>query len=222
MPPVSTLALTALAGYLAGSIPTGVILGRVVGRDPRSAGSGNIGASNVTRTLGKKWGAVTLAIDLVKGYLPVYVPLALGLDLWAACLGGLTAVIGHCYPVWLKLAGGKGVATTFGAILALSPMIALLGALTWIPLVYITRIPAIGSLATAGLFVVLTGIVETIALPVHVFAIACAAVLVVRHHDNIKELRRRWQGKGRLATRRPRRRRRRPSDARRRARSRRR
>ncbi|MCB9528748.1 MAG: glycerol-3-phosphate acyltransferase, partial [Myxococcales bacterium] len=88
--------LCLLAGYLAGSIPTGVIIGRLIGRDPRAAGSGNIGASNVTRTLGKQWGAVTLVVDLLKGLVPTLIAHRVaGLEI--ALATGFAAVVGHCY-----------------------------------------------------------------------------------------------------------------------------
>lgn len=177
-------------GYLAGSIPTGVLLGRVAGRDPRQAGSGNIGASNVTRTLGKKLGALTLVIDAAKGALPTAMALSL-VSLEVAAAVGVAAVLGHCFPVWLKFKGGKGVATAFGTMAALVPMIAVVSMLVWIVAVVMSRTPAIGSLIAAVLFVVLP-YVDGQPFAVHTYAVLVAVVIVVRHTSNIRALRQRW------------------------------
>lgn len=192
--------LCALAGYLLGSIPTGVLLGRLVGRDPRTAGSGNIGASNVTRTLGKKLGALTLVVDVLKGLVPALVAARL-VDLDGALIAGFAAVLGHCFPVWLRFRGGKGVATAFGAVGAVMPMVAVVAALVWAAIVFFTRIPTLGSLAAAVLFVVL-GRVEPQPFEVHLFTLAVFALIVVRHADNLRVLRKRWSGRRRSRSRR--------------------
>lgn len=179
------------AGYLAGSLPTGVLIGRRVGLDPRTRGSGNIGASNVTRTLGRKWGAITLLIDVAKGALPTAIALWLaGIDLaaWTA----FAAVVGHCFPIWLAFKGGKGVATAFGGLLVLAPVIALVGAMTWIALVVITRTPAIGSLVAAAMFPILTR-VDGRPFDVHLMTVALFGVIAIRHASNLKVLARRYR-----------------------------
>ncbi len=191
------LALCALGGYLAGSIPTGVLLGRVAGKDPRSEGSGNIGASNVTRTLGKKLGAVTLVVDVLKGLLPTMaaaklLPAEVALE--GALVTGFAAVVGHCFPVWLKFRGGKGVATSFGAVAGVMPVVGLVAALVWAMLVFFTRIPTIGSVVAAALFVVLA-YVESHPFAVHLFTLALFALIVVRHASNLRVLRDRWSKK---------------------------
>lgn len=180
-----------LAGYLLGSVPTGVLVGRVAGRDPRRGGSGNIGASNVTRTVGRAWGLVTLAVDVLKGLAPASAALRLAVDAEAttvAAAAAFAAVIGHCFPVWLRFRGGKGVATAFGGMAALAWPVAVVAALVWVGLVFITRVPALGSLAAAVLFVLLTGIYGE-PFAVHLFAIATGLVLVVRHRSNLRALR---------------------------------
>jgi glycerol-3-phosphate acyltransferase PlsY len=146
------LALPAL-GYLLGSFPTGVVIGRLVGRDPRGGGSGNIGASNVTRTLGRKWGAVTLLLDVGKGILPAWLGLRYG-GVGVGALAGWLATVGHCYPVWLRFRGGKGVATAFGVMAVFAPPAVLVGAVVWIFSLLLTHIPTIGSLLAAAIFVV--------------------------------------------------------------------
>jgi len=182
MSPYITIAI----GYLAGSIPTGVILGRLQGKDPRSSGSGNIGASNVARVLGKKWGLFTLVFDVAKGWVPTA---------WAlqnqsqdiALAVGAAAVIGHCFSIWLLMGGGKGVATAFGAMAAVLPMVAVISALVWFMLLFLTRTPALGSLTAAVLFVVLSR-VEEHTLGVHLFTLGIAVIILLRHAGNLKVL----------------------------------
>jgi len=122
------LLITAVGSYLAGSIPAGLLTARLVkGVDIREAGSGNIGATNVSRVLGAKWGILVLLCDALKGFVPVYcASLFFGTDQTvvvehATVLAGVCAIVGHMFPVWLKFRGGKGVATTLGVLLALSP-----------------------------------------------------------------------------------------------------
>ena len=120
-----------LGGYLLGSIPTGVLLGKIVGKDPRTEGSGNIGASNVARVLGRKWGLMQLVVDVIMGVILVLVADSMmGQD--AALLAGFLAVLGHCFSVWLMFSGGKGVATAFGVMVCIVPTAAVIAALAWI------------------------------------------------------------------------------------------
>jgi glycerol-3-phosphate acyltransferase PlsY len=143
------LALCAAAiGYLLGAVPFGLILTRLAGAgDLRSVGSGNIGATNVLRTGRKGLAAATLLLDLAKGASAV----CLARWLWpgsetAAAAG---AVIGHCYPLWLRFRGGKGVATLMGVSLALAWPIGLAYALVWLGVLYLTRISSLGGLCAA-------------------------------------------------------------------------
>ncbi len=143
-------------GYLAGSIPFGVIVTSLVaGKDVRAAGSGNIGATNVARVAGKKLGALVLLLDAAKGSLPVL------LGLWLAPQNvllhvaiGAAAFVGHVFPVWLEFKGGKGVATALGVLLVLLPLSALIGFVTWVIILATTRISSIGSLLGALLAIV--------------------------------------------------------------------
>jgi glycerol-3-phosphate acyltransferase PlsY len=176
-----------LAGYLAGSLPTGVLLGRLKGRDPRRGGSGNIGASNVTRTLGRAWGVVTLLVDVAKGFAPtLWACRAAGVEVAAAT--AVAAVVGHCWSVWLRFRGGKGVATAFGTMAVFSWPVAVIAAVVWAALVLVTHVPAIGSLAAAALFVVLPHLVAQ-PFAVHLYALTVALVILVRHRQNLRELR---------------------------------
>lgn len=141
-------ALVAL-GYLAGSIPFGVLLTRwFAGKDVRAGGSGNIGATNVTRVAGKKIGAAVLLLDAGKGALPVVLAMRLQpTEYWVHVAVALAAFLGHVFPVWLKFKGGKGVATAAGVLAVLLPLAAAAGFAVFAILVAIFRVASIGSLA---------------------------------------------------------------------------
>ena len=144
--PAVTVAL-AIVAYLAGSIPFGLLFGRVfAGKDVRSSGSGNIGAANVSRVAGNRVAALTLLADLLKGLVPVLVGRWLGLNpIDLAVVAGLT-VLGHDFSIFLRLKGGKGVATTLGAAAGLAIPPAASAALIWLLIVAIARVSALGSL----------------------------------------------------------------------------
>jgi glycerol-3-phosphate acyltransferase PlsY len=143
--------LPALAlGYLLGSVPFGLILTRLTGAgDLRAIGSGNIGATNVLRTGRKGLAASTLLLDLAKGAAAV----VLARHVWpgAEALAALGAVVGHCFPVWLRFKGGKGVATTMGVALALAWPIGLAYAVTWLGVLAATRISSVGGMSAAAI-----------------------------------------------------------------------
>ncbi len=141
-------ALVAL-GYVAGSIPFGVLLTRWrAGVDVRSRGSGNIGATNVARVAGRKLGLLVLALDALKGTLPVLLSLWLVPGEPRLHAGvGLAAFLGHVFPVWLKFQGGKGVATALGVLAVLVPWAALCGALVYVLVFSVLRVSSVGSLA---------------------------------------------------------------------------
>ena len=144
----STL-LALAAGYLLGSIPFGLILTRLTGAgDLRSIGSGNIGATNVLRTGHKGLAAATLLFDLAKGAVAVVLARHFAGD-GAAALGGAAAVLGHCFPVWLRFKGGKGVATLMGVALGLAWPIGLAYAVVWLGMLAITRISSLGGMCAA-------------------------------------------------------------------------
>ena len=114
-----------ISAYLLGSVPTGYVLGSLTGVDVRKAGSGNVGATNVARVLGKGRGILTLIADAAKGWLPVFAALAFELSLLVAVLAGIAAFLGHLYPIYLRFKGGKGVATALGVLLCVAPMVTL-------------------------------------------------------------------------------------------------
>jgi glycerol-3-phosphate acyltransferase PlsY len=148
---VVTEALLVVLAYGAGSVPFGVLLTRwLKGVDVRSQGSGNIGATNVTRMAGKKLGGTVLALDALKGFLPVLVAQHLLPDAPRVhVVVALAAVLGHIFPVWLGFRGGKGVATALGALLALEPWAAAAGAAVYLAIVLKFRVSSVGSLLGA-------------------------------------------------------------------------
>ncbi len=182
----SLLALTALAAYLLGSVPFGIVMARVFGLgDLRQIGSGNIGATNVLRTGNKLAAALTLIGDAGKGAFAVLLARWLvGED--AAQLAGLAAFLGHCYPVFLGFKGGKGVATFLGTLWALAWPIGLAACLTWLLVAGVSRYSSLSALVAAALspvFAVLLGTPEASAL-----CIALAALIFARHQANISRL----------------------------------
>ena len=176
-----------VATFLLGSIPTGLWLARRFGVDLRSVGSGNIGTANAARALGKKWGAVVLVLDASKGAFPVLLATSWFSPMQASIVG-IVAVLGQIFSVFLKGRGGKGVATSLGAGLALAPIPALCAAGMFVPLYLFTRIAAVGSLGgilTFPLFVLLLG---QGAATTYCFAGVVAVVVTFRHKDNLRRL----------------------------------
>ena len=146
--------LAALAGYLAGSIPFGLILTRLAGLgDIRSVGSGNIGATNVLRTGNKKLAAATLVGDMLKGTVAVLVGARFLGGPEAALAAGVGAFLGHLFPVWLGFKGGKGVATFLGTLLALAWPVGIAACLTWLVTAVVSRISSLSALVAATLSV---------------------------------------------------------------------
>jgi acyl phosphate:glycerol-3-phosphate acyltransferase len=148
---VATLLLV-LVGYLLGSIPFGIILTRILGgKDVREHGSGNIGAANVSRVVGPVAGVVTLLLDAAKGATAVWLAARFAENNASAMiLAGLGALLGHCFPVWLRFKGGKGVATALGVFLELCPMAALAALVLFLLVVVFWRYVSLGSLAAAA------------------------------------------------------------------------
>jgi acyl phosphate:glycerol-3-phosphate acyltransferase len=144
------------AFFLIGSIPTGFLIGRLRGLDIRQHGSGNIGATNVWRVMGRNWGLVAFACDFLKGFLPLYLVRTLGFPdtgSWAVALllvfCGLAAIVGHNYTPWLGFKGGKGIATSAGVLAALMPPVLAVALSLWIVATLVTRTVSIGSLLAA-------------------------------------------------------------------------
>lgn len=190
----------AVLGYFLGSVPAGYLAGRIAGVDIRKAGSGNIGATNVVRTLGKRYGYPVFAIDVLKGLIAVIVSTAVArhLDLtnrWTQIFGitaGVCCVLGHSFPVWLKFKGGKGVATSIGVILGLMPLAALIVLGVWILTFQLSR------------YVSLASMIAAVALPITIILLSrheqtdntilvyfsgfLTAVIILRHRSNLGRL----------------------------------
>ncbi len=175
-----------IAGYLLGSIPFGLVLCRLFGYgDIRAIGSGNIGATNVLRTGNKFLAVLTLILDSSKGLIAVLIA-AYFFDKHAMFGAALGAVLGHNFPVWLKFKGGKGVATTLGTFIALSPVVGLACCATWLVTAAISRISSLSALialAMAPIYVVSFG------NPHQVYLVGLLSLLGwIRHHANITRL----------------------------------
>lgn len=181
------LALWAVIGYLLGSIPFGMVLAKVMGLgNLREIGSGNIGATNVLRTGNKPAAALTLLLDGGKGIVAVLVARAAGGEDLAQ-IAGLAAMIGHCYPVWLKFAGGKGVATFLGIVLALSFPVGVGCCLAWLAAALVTRISSMGALVASVASIPLMLIVgDGSATGI---ALLLTALIYWRHRENIARIR---------------------------------
>ncbi len=200
--------VTSLVAYLIGSFPSGYLAGRICGVDLQKAGSGNIGATNAMRVLGKKWGYAVFACDALKGALAVMAGFLIAeVPRWAgpapvhvAVAGALFVVLGHSFPVWLAFKGGKGIATSAGIMLALFPFAVFLsGLVVWLTLFYSTRYVSIASLGAAvalpvsALVLMIFGRPDTMIIgkcdPVLVvIAILMGGLAIWRHKANIERL----------------------------------
>jgi len=173
--------------YLAGSIPFGVVVGKVFyGVDVREHGSGNVGTTNVFRVLGKKAGAVVMVLDILKGYIPAAIAAALFTP-WAAIFIAAAPVVGHMYSIFLKGRGGKGIATGAGVVLALVPLAFIIIFATWIALILLTRFVSVASLVAAVLVPVLT-IAFDEPLPYQIAGVLVALLVWWAHRGNIQRL----------------------------------
>lgn len=177
-----------LSSYLLGSIPTGLLLAKACGIDIRATGSGNIGATNVYRTVGRKLGVITLVLDCLKGLVPVLAAQHFGLpEAWIAGVG-LAAFLGHIYTIFLKFKGGKGVATALGVFLGISPLAVLFVLILFILVVWKWRLISLGSITAAAAFPILTAALDRRPLVV-AMTIIIAALVIFKHRENIKRLR---------------------------------
>jgi glycerol-3-phosphate acyltransferase PlsY len=179
-----------LAAYLGGSIPTGLLVARARGVDLRGVGSGNIGATNVARALGRGFAIAVLLGDALKGFVPVFVGRRLlpPLPPAAVALAGLAAIVGHMFTVFLRGRGGKGVATSLGVALAISPPAALCGFALYV-VVYLTlRISSVGSLLGIWSFPAFAALFGGVPRPYLALSIGTALLVTLRHRANIARL----------------------------------
>lgn len=202
--------LFVIISYLIGSIPTGLLLAKVAGKeDIRKSGSGNIGATNVTRLLGKKLGALTLAGDVLKAMVPMlaahwyFVQSGMHvspdeLDMAVSLCGG-AAFLGHVFPIYLNFRGGKGVATALGVFIVLEPLAVLISLFLFIAAVYFSGMVSAGSLLVSALLTLWIWLLG--GPPYHVFLAFFVGVLIwFKHADNIRRLlagtEKSWKKKG--------------------------
>jgi len=177
-----------IATYFAGGIPIGLLVGRARGVDIREYGSGNIGASNVLRTLGGKAGAAVWVADALKGFAPVMVARCVPLspEAWVAGVG-LAAVLGHCFSPYLRLSGGRGVSTTLGVFLALDWRVGLSAFALWIVTVAITRYISVGSMLAAASAVLFFAVYDSPGVYLGM-GVGIAVLVASRHSANIRRL----------------------------------
>lgn len=199
------LLISAVVGYLLGSLPSGVIVGRVFGNvDPRAGGSGKTGATNVLRTMGKGPAIMVAVLDVAKGAAAVllarfiFLPAGPGASLElqnlsavAQAVGGLAALLGHNYSVFIHFTGGRGVATGAGALLAMTPLGMLIGVVGLVVVVLLTRYVSLGSITAAALAAIVTVTITLLGhdlWPHAVFAVIGGAIIIASHKDNIDRL----------------------------------
>ena len=195
-----TLAVVGIGSYLLGSIPFGYLAGKIAGIDIRKVGSGNIGATNVVRALGKRYGYTVFALDFLKGFGAVTISMSLVTDTrpeWISAeiigiFAAVASVIGHSYPLWLKFRGGKGVATFVGALFGLVPLAAVIAVIIWISIFWFTRYVSVASVVTAialpFVILIMTRVNEIRGSALFYFSVGMAAVVIWRHHSNISRL----------------------------------
>lgn len=177
-----------LAAFILGSFPTGVVVAGAKGVDLRKVGSGNIGTTNVGRALGRGWAVFVLLVDAGKGALPVLLARQLFPSPWLSAAAGFFAVLGQVFSVFLKGRGGKGVATSLGAGLALAPLPALGPAAVWIVLLLAFRISSVGSMAAVVSFPLFLWLWGDASVPKLCFAAAVSVLVVARHKENLQRL----------------------------------
>ncbi len=212
---LATAVAACAVAYLCGSVPFGLLVGRAHGLDIRAHGSGNIGATNVGRVLGRRWGVLVFVLDVLKGLLPTA---AFGVLLrsWtgpAACQAaeflawlavGVSAVLGHTFPVYIGFRGGKAVATSLGVALGVWPYFtlpALAAGAVWVGATLLSRYVSVGSVTAAGAFPVFFAVLAAVRAeqwgsrrqlwPMYVFAAAVAGLIILRHRGNLTRL---WRG----------------------------
>jgi len=191
-----------IVSYLFGSIPWGYIIGKAHGIDIREHGSKNIGSTNITRTVGKKWGVLCFFLDFLKGFLPSFTAmfvlpkfLALHGDYIDMCiiLAIIGSFIGHIFPIYLKFKGGKGVATGAGALLALTPFAVLIGLAGWFIIFKITRYVSAASIIAAVIVAIMTTALSIshiyiLSALLQIFVAIICLIAILKHRTNIIRL----------------------------------
>ncbi len=181
-------ALFMVVGYLLGTIPTGFLVARARGIDIQKVGSGNIGATNVMRSMGILPGIIVVLLDPLKGALAVLLPTLLGGSAWTIALTALATVLGNNFNILLRLRGGKGIATTMGVFFIINPLVTVLCLLLALFTIALSRYVSLGSMV--GLFAAPLMLIASLSFPMpHLYlALALAALAILRHRENIRRL----------------------------------
>ncbi len=195
------LLIVLFVGYLFGSFPSGYVVGKCKGIDIRQHGSGNIGATNVVRTMGKKWGVLVFALDVLKGILGVRIAIAvfspaanlvneagLPLDQYLGITAGFGCFLGHCFPVWLGFKGGKGVAVGAGILIGLLPLTAVIGLIIWAICFQASRYVSLASIIAAISLPITTRLLQGYLSPLFWFTLILALIAIWRHRGNMQRL----------------------------------
>jgi len=185
---VALVLLFMVVGYLLGTIPTGYLVARMRGVNIQEVGSGNIGATNVLRTLGVVPAIMVMLLDPLKGAVAALLPTVFGTDTWTVALAGLSAVVGNSFNVMLRLRGGKGIATSIGVFLVVDPATAALSIVIGIVTILVSRYVSLGSIV--GMFSLPLFVIAGGSFPVaNLFlAVSLAALTIFRHRENIMRL----------------------------------
>lgn len=193
-----TLTAAVLGSYLLGSIPFGYLAGKIGGIDIRKVGSGNIGATNVARALGKRYGYPVFVLDFLKGFGAVKISMSIATDTelcspeMFGILAAFASVIGHSFPLWLKFRGGKGVATSAGALFGLMPLATLIAVAIWVLVFWFTRYVSVASLVTAVavplVILTMTRFNQIHGNALFYSSLGIAAVVIWRHRSNFSRL----------------------------------
>ena len=182
---VVSIFLITIIGYFLGAISFAVIMARSKGVDIFKEGSGNPGATNVKRILGKKWGYTVFALDALKGFTAAGLPLMVYGDDRLALIGLVAAILGHSFSVFLKFRGGKGVATTIGGLIALMCPVVLIGLVVWLIIFYTKKIVALASIFFAVSLPISAYFIYDTEEPRFYLSAALALFIVIRHRSNI-------------------------------------
>ncbi len=195
-----TLAVVLAGSYLLGSIPFGYLAGQIAGIDIRQGGSGNVGATNVVRLLGKKYGYPVFALDFLKGFGAVKISMLIATGPspeWNSpeifgMVGAISSVFGHSFPPWLKFKGGKGVATSAGALFALTPLASLVGGAIWIIIFWLTCYVSVASITTAVVLPIIILVISwqdpSNGMAIFYGSLCIAAIVIWRHRSNLSRL----------------------------------
>jgi acyl phosphate:glycerol-3-phosphate acyltransferase len=179
--------LFVIGAYLIGSIPVGVILSRLKGKDPRGVGSGNIGATNVMRAAGKVLGIITLIGDALKGFIPTFLALHAGLPEHTVAAAGFAAFLGHLFPLFLGFKGGKGVATALGVYLALCPLAILGSFIVFVLVLAKWRYVSAGSIAGTALMPLFLYALKKPQMYI-ALSVVLGVMIILKHWGNMKRL----------------------------------